>query len=141
MAAADRTSALAHVETCVRCRARLEEERHLSLALASVAAASAGLEAPASLEREILRAYRAQGTAAPPRSRAWRRWTVRLAAAALVGLVVAAVGTGRRPDVEERSAGASRPVPSDPASPSTPPAVPSLESSAPMRPTEVMPPP
>jgi hypothetical protein len=139
MIAADWTSTLAHVETCVRCRTRLVDERRLSRALASVAAASAGFEAPASLESVILRTYRARRTAVTRRSPTWPRWTARLAAAAMVGLVVAVVGTGRRPDTEERSPGASLPVPSNPARPSAPPAVLSTESILAMRPAEVAP--
>jgi hypothetical protein len=55
---AERGEALAHAETCLRCAARLEDERAVTSALRAFAARTAGAEAPARVEAALRRALR-----------------------------------------------------------------------------------
>jgi hypothetical protein len=69
----EREEALAHAEACVRCAARLEDERAVTSGLRAFAARTAGAEAPPRVEAALLRALRdpegveQAATARPPR--------------------------------------------------------------------------
>lgn len=55
---AERDEALTHAEGCLRCAARLEDERAVTSGLRAFAARTAGAEAPARVEAALLRALR-----------------------------------------------------------------------------------
>lgn len=65
MEAATRDRARAHAEACVRCAARLAEERALVAGIRIVSAEISKEEAPAGLEAELLRAFREHTALAP----------------------------------------------------------------------------
>jgi len=54
----ERAEALAHVEACLRCAARLDDERAVTSGLRAFAARTAGAEAPPRVEAALLRALR-----------------------------------------------------------------------------------
>jgi len=91
---AGRAEALAHAEACLRCAARLEDERAVTSALRALGARTAGAEAPARVEAALLRALRDPGpidaggvvTARP--SRAIELLLLAAAAAILAAIVV-----------------------------------------------------
>jgi hypothetical protein len=58
LADAERTEALAHAEECLRCAARLDDERAVTTGLRAFAARTAGAEAPPRVEAALLRALR-----------------------------------------------------------------------------------
>ena len=55
---AERAEALAHAEECLRCAARLDDERAVTSGLCAFAARTAGAEAPPRVEAALLRALR-----------------------------------------------------------------------------------
>ena len=57
----ERAEALAHVEACLRCAARLDDERAVTSGLRAFAARTAGAEAPPRVEAALLRALRDPG--------------------------------------------------------------------------------
>jgi hypothetical protein len=65
MEATERTSGLAHAEECVRCAARLRDERALSGGLRSLALSAERSEAPARVEALLLKAFRDLNRATP----------------------------------------------------------------------------
>jgi len=89
-----REQGLAHTAGCVRCAARLAEERALIAGVRAVVAEIAKEGAPARVEAALLAAFREQAAAAvtpavrpmPTRSGRWPRWV--LVAAATVILVL-----------------------------------------------------
>jgi hypothetical protein len=85
--------ALAHVEGCVRCAARLSEERSVTSALRAFATRTAGAEAPFRVEAALVRALRepreAAGSVRKGPSRAVE--LLRLAAAAAILAAIVAV--------------------------------------------------
>jgi len=91
---AERTEALAHAEACLRCAARLEDERAVTSGLRAFAARTAAAEAPARVEAALRRALRdpegldADGSAAVRPSRAGVLLLLAAAAAILAGIVV-----------------------------------------------------
>ena len=93
--AAVRVESLAHTEVCVRCAARLAEERALLDGVRLVVAEIAQEEAPARVEAALLAAFRAQaerrdtsGGQALPVKRRWGQWRMVAAWAAVVLLAV-----------------------------------------------------
>jgi len=62
LADAERTEALAHAEECLRCAARLDDERAVTTGLRAFAARTAGAEAPPRVEAALLRALRDPGS-------------------------------------------------------------------------------
>ena len=92
LAEAVRGEALGHAEGCLRCAARLEDERAVTSGLRAFAARTAGAEAPARVETALLRALRepdslgADGPAANRPSRALE--LLLLAAAAILAAIV-----------------------------------------------------
>jgi hypothetical protein len=85
-----RDAALAHAEGCVRCAARLEDERAVTSALRAFATRTAGAEAPPRVEAALLRALRQpeeSGAKAGP-SRAIGLLLLAAAAAILAAIVV-----------------------------------------------------
>src|SRR4030095_9883840 len=93
--AAVRVESLAHTEVCVRCAARLAEERALLDGMGLVVAEIAQAEAPARVEAALIAAFRAQaerrdtagGQTLPVKSR-WGQWRMVAAWAAVVLLAV-----------------------------------------------------
>src|SRR4026209_557961 len=76
MEAEVRTEALAHVEDCERCVARLRDEETLTRGLRLLAADMESQEAPAAIELKLREAFRERRVVAPvavnsPRSRYW----------------------------------------------------------------------
>jgi hypothetical protein len=83
--------ALAHVERCVRCAARLEDERAVTSALRTFAARTAGAEAPPRIEAALRRAlHEPEEEGGPPKTSAARAIELLLlaAAAAIVAAIV-----------------------------------------------------
>ena len=92
---AERAEALAHAEECLRCAARLDDERAVTSGLRAFAARTAGAEAPPRVEGALLRALRGQesgegGAAMAPTSasRAVELLLLAAAAAILAAIVV-----------------------------------------------------
>ena len=92
---AERAEALAHAEECLRCAARLDDERAVTNGLRAFAARTAGAEAPPRVEGALLRALRGQesgegGAAMAPTSasRAVELLLLAAAAAILAAIVV-----------------------------------------------------
>jgi len=98
---AERGEALAHAEACLRCAARLEDERAVTSGLRAFAARTAGAEAPARVEAALLRALRdpegldADGSAAARPSRPIELLLLAAAAAILAAIVVVPPRAGR----------------------------------------------
>ena len=87
--AASRAAGTAHAENCGRCASRLADERALSAGLRSLAACDEGKVAQASVEAELLEAFRAKASnrlarRLPLRSRSWPRWALAAGAVALI---------------------------------------------------------
>ena len=95
---AERAEALAHAEACLRCAARLDDERAVTNGLRAFAARTAGAEAPARVEAALLRALRdpegAGGVGARP-SRSIELLLLAVAAAILAAIVVVPPREGR----------------------------------------------
>lgn len=91
----------AHAEECLRCAARLSEERALIVGVRLVTAEIAKEEAPVRLEAELLRAFRAHTAAAPAQADGAAPALTRplqrraLAAAALILILMTAAATLR----------------------------------------------
>ena len=93
---AERAEALAHAEECLRCAARLDDERAVTSGLRAFAARTAGAEAPPRVEAALLRALRGQESvdqggaamAATSASRAVELLLLAAAAAILAAIVV-----------------------------------------------------
>jgi anti-sigma factor RsiW len=98
---AERGEALAHAERCLRCAARLEDERAVTSALRAFAARTAGAEAPPRVEAALLRGLRdpesfeADGPAIASPSRAVALLLLAAAAAILAAIVVVPPRGGR----------------------------------------------
>jgi hypothetical protein len=89
----EREEVLAHAEACLRCAARLEDERAVTSALGAFAARTAGAEAPPRVEAALLRAFRdpaSAGEERPAGGRASRPVELLLlaAAAAILAAIV-----------------------------------------------------
>jgi len=117
MDAAARSFVLDHAEACMRCRARLADERALTAGLRAAAAVAssdcAAPEPPARVEAALLAAFRQRNSMRPaavnssltstpvapslyPARSAWARWRVSaaVAAAAIIAALVMAIGFG-----------------------------------------------
>jgi hypothetical protein len=98
---AERGEALAHAERCLRCAARLEDERAVTFALRAFAARTAGAEAPPRVEAALLRglhdpeSFAADGPATASPSRAVALLLLAAAAAILAAIVVVPPRGGR----------------------------------------------
>jgi hypothetical protein len=91
-----RESALKHVEECAACAKLLSDERALTRGLRSLAATMQHMEAPASVEANLLAKFRERTAAAiveqsapvvvemPQRSSRWQRWYPQAVAAAVI---------------------------------------------------------
>jgi hypothetical protein len=89
-----RESALQHVEACAACALLLEDERALTRGLRSLAAGMQHLEAPATIEANLLAKFREHTVAAeqsapivvqmPQRASTWQRWYPQAVAAAVI---------------------------------------------------------
>lgn len=99
---ATRESALAHIETCARCAARLADEHALTAGLRVVTANTVTTEAPPRVEAALLTAFRQRDQStpsmpaikpatalAPMNARRWWRWTMAAAATLLVMFALA----------------------------------------------------
>jgi len=101
---AERTEALAHAEECLRCAARLDDERAVTSGLRAFAARTAGAEAPPRVEAALLRALRDPqsvergGAATTSPSRAVELLLLAAAAAILAAIVVAPPRAGSFPE-------------------------------------------
>lgn len=94
-----RESALGHTEECAECLAMLEDERALQRGLRSLAATMSHLEAPASVEANLVAKFRERPATLqvspvvvqmPQRASTWRRWYPHAVAAAV--LLMFAIG-------------------------------------------------
>jgi anti-sigma factor RsiW len=98
---AERGEALAHAERCLRCAARMEDERAVTFALRAFAARTAGAEAPPRVGSALLRGFRdpetleADGPAIASPSRAVALLLLAAAAAILAAIVVVPPRGGR----------------------------------------------
>ncbi|HEX8746184.1 MAG TPA: hypothetical protein VF717_03235 [Pyrinomonadaceae bacterium] len=97
-----REDALSHVGECAGCAAQLEDERALTNGLRSLAATMKQVEAPASLEANLLARFRERTAAVetspvvvqmPQRGARWQRWYPHAVAAAVL-LMFAVGGAG-----------------------------------------------
>jgi len=101
---AERAETLAHAEECLRCAARLDDERAVTSGLRAFAARTAGAEAPPRIEAALLRALRDPRTVerggATPASPLRAVVLLRLAAAAaiLAAIVVVPPRAGSSPE-------------------------------------------
>lgn len=98
-----RAETLAHAQGCLRCAARLEDERAVTSALRAFAARTAGAEPPARLEATLLRAMRepegeAGGRARGGPSRAVEMLLLAAAAAIIAAIVVVPPRVDRVPE-------------------------------------------
>jgi anti-sigma factor RsiW len=114
-----RESALSHMEECKACAARLEDERALTGGLRSLAASMQNLEAPASVETNLLAKFRERKTAQPPtpvvvemprRAASWRRFIPQAAAAAVLLMFAIGGATVMRLRQERATDAQSKPV-------------------------------
>src|SRR5262245_12827499 len=93
--ATTREQGLDHTEGCIRCAARLAEERALMAGVRAVVAELAGEEAPARVEAALLKVFRQQVTATaavitmPVRTRHWTGWKLGAIAAGILILLSA----------------------------------------------------
>ena len=101
---AERAETLAHAEECLRCAARLDDERAVTSGLRAFAARTAGAEAPPRIEAALLRALRdpqtvERGGATPASpSRAVVLLLLAAAAAILAAIVVVPPRAGSSPE-------------------------------------------
>ena len=110
---AERTEALAHAEECLRCAARLDDERAVTSGLRAFAARTAGAEAPPRVEAALLRALRdpesaeegAAATMTTSPSRAVELVLLAAAAAILAAIVVVPPRAGTFPEPATPTAG------------------------------------
>jgi hypothetical protein len=91
--AAARDQGLIHTEVCIRCAARLAEERALLARVRAVAAELAGEEPPARVDAALLAAFRAQTAATAsstviPAFGGFRRWASWKSAAVAAGILI-----------------------------------------------------
>jgi hypothetical protein len=112
---AERAEALAHAEECLRCAARLDDERAVTRGLRAFAARTAGAEAPPRIEAALLRALRdpqtlaRAGVATASPSRAAELLLLAAAAAILAAIVVVPPRAGSFPDPAPPTATAGSP--------------------------------
>ncbi len=123
--AAVRVESLAHTEVCVRCAARLAEERALLDGVRLVVGEIAQEEAPAHVEAALLAAFRAQARRkdAPnvrllPEQGSWRQWLTWAACAAVILLAILAGVTwlklnsgGQKQEARQQPAKPASPTP------------------------------
>src|SRR5262245_13022508 len=109
-----RARAVAHIEACARCAARLAEERALWAGMRAVVAEIAQEEAPAHVKAALLEAFREQAAAqveptiiqSPARTRRWPQWMIAAAVAIVVLVLVASIfwrrsgSPNRRPEAQ-----------------------------------------
>ena len=112
LAEAERAEALAHAAECLRCAARLDDERAVTSGLRAFAARTAGAEAPPRVEGALLRALRGQesgegGAAMAPTSasRAVELLLLAAAAAILAAIVVVPPRVASLPELTAPVAG------------------------------------
>ena len=110
--AGTRAAGLQHAKTCVRCAARLSEERALNFGLRAVRAELANEKAPAHLESVLLNAFRERAGRAvifpiPQKQRSQTNWKVAAVAAAVLLAACAGaiifVNSNSRPQVSATS--------------------------------------
>jgi hypothetical protein len=113
---AARGQALGHADECPRCAGRLEDERAVTSVLRSLAARTAGAEAPPRVEAALRHALRepgragAGGNAAAGPSRAIELLLLAAAAAILAAIVVVPPRVGRFPEPAPMAAPAGAPT-------------------------------
>lgn len=109
--AASRKRALAHAQACLRCAARLQQERALTAALNDAASRDTA-QAPAHLKSALLAAFQEQaapaGVVVPLRStsvspRRWSRWMMTAAAVVLLAAALFALQFFRQSSQAESS--------------------------------------
>ncbi len=106
MAAEQRGEALAHVDACEDCAARLRDEEMLTRGLQSLAAEIETLAAPASIETKLLAAFRTREVVVPVSRKQSnsRYWLAAVAAVLLIVMsVVALQWRGHGKDVPQKS--------------------------------------
>ena len=109
MAAEQRGEALAHSDACEDCAMRLRDEEMLTRGLHSLAAEMELLEAPASVEANLLKAFRARQVVAPAPVVQRRShsvyWLAAIAAMLLIAISVFVFRWTNRPVADPQQAG------------------------------------
>ena len=107
MAAEQRAEALSHSDRCDDCAARLSDEQMLTLGLQSLASEMDSLEAPRSVEANLLEAFRARESVVPiaKRQSSSRYWLAAVAAMLLIAISLLVFSWTRRPVADTRVAG------------------------------------
>lgn len=129
-------SAMAHVEACGRCAARLSDERMLTAGLRRLAAIAEAKEPPARIESALLAAFREQHQRgiAPITNLSRRRrragWAIATAATVLILLSLASLHTDRSPSSSMESAKDAKPEQKQIATGQSPPVQPSYQQAA-----------
>jgi hypothetical protein len=99
MAAAQRGEALAHVDACEDCAMRLRDEEMLTRGLHSLATEMESLSAPATIEANLLQAFRARRVVVPIAKKQSRShyWVAAVAAMLLIAISVFVFRLNNRP--------------------------------------------
>ena len=107
MAAEQRAEALSHSDVCDDCAARLNDEQMLTLGLQSLAGEMESLEAPHTIEMNLLEAFRAREVVVPiaKRQSYSRYWIAAVAAMLLIAISVLVFSWTKRPAENPRVAG------------------------------------
>jgi hypothetical protein len=106
MAAEQRGEALAHVDACEDCALRLRDEEMLTRGLHSLAAEMESLAAPATVEANLLQAFRARQVVVPIKKKQSRAyyWVAAVAAMLLIAISVFVFRWNNRPVEDPRQA-------------------------------------
>lgn len=106
MAAEQRTEALAHSDVCDDCAARLNDEQMLTLGLQSLAADMESLDAPRTVEANLLEAFRAREVVVPiaKRQSSASYWLAAIAAMLLIAISLVVFSWSKRPSSDPRLA-------------------------------------
>lgn len=114
MAAEQRREALAHIDGCNHCAARLRDEEMLSRGLRSLAHEMESLAAPATLENKLLAEFRNRSVAQPRRRVNARYWLTAVAAILLIAIAIVAMRSRSVNDNEQTQAGVDVPKVQEP---------------------------
>jgi hypothetical protein len=130
MAAEQRREALAHIDACEDCAARLRDEEMLTRGLKSLAAEMESLAAPAGIETKLLKAFRTREVVVPVSAKQSnsRYWLAAVAAVLLISMsVVALRWRSNGEDTPSKSLAGAKETPADQGTNVTPNVEPSKE--------------